>query len=86
MKFQGAVIKEQGVTFAVVIVKNSVVSNRSEADRTTQSFHSVFPGIPVVLMAQDHRGTPTYYGRSDIARFLANVPLEAIPWKEYTVS
>jgi hypothetical protein len=41
--------------------------------------------VPVVLMAQDYHGTPTYYGRQDIARFMADVPLEAIPWKEYTV-
>jgi len=37
-------------------------------------------------MAKDIHGIPTYYGRSDISRFLANVPLQAISWKEYTVS
>lgn len=86
MKFQGAVIKEQGVTFAVVIVKKHVIDNRSQAAQAVSSFQPFFPGIPVVLMAQDHRGVPTYYGRKDIARFLASVPLQAIPWKEYTIS
>jgi len=84
MKFQGAVIKEQGVTFAVVIVKKPVVDNRMEANRAIQSFQPVFPGIPVVLMAQDHQGRAEYYGRRDISSFLANVPLHAIPWREYT--
>ncbi|HPQ72003.1 MAG TPA: hypothetical protein PKW95_22970 [bacterium] len=86
MTFQGAVIKEQGVTFGVVIVQPHVIQNRTEGDRLRRSFTQVFGGIPVVLMAQDHRGVPTYYGRDDIARFMANVPIEAVPWREYTIS
>lgn len=86
MTFQGAVIREQGVTFAVVIVKKHVIdSGSTEAGRAIAAFQPVFPGLLVVLMAQDYQGTPTYYGRQDIARFLADVPLEAIPWMEYTV-
>ncbi len=86
MRIQGAVIKEQGVTFAIVIVKSHIVSNRHEADKTIRTFQPVFPGMPVVLMAQDTRGVPTYYGRRDITRFMAGVPLSAVPWKEYTLS
>jgi len=86
MKFQGALIKEQGITFAVVVVKRYVVDNHTEAEKTIKSFQVVFPGAPVVLMAQDTRGIPTYYGRRDIAKFLAGVPVNAIPWKEYTVN
>ena len=85
-KFQGAVIKEQGQTFAVVIVKKHIIENKTEAKNVIQSMQQFFPRLPIVLMAQDHRGVPTYYGRNDIARFLASVPLNAIPWKEYTVS
>lgn len=86
MRFQGALIKEQGVTFAVVIVKKHVVDNKFEADRAILSFQNVFPGIPVILMAQDSRGVPTYYGRRDIAKFMANAPLSVVPWKEYSVN
>ncbi len=85
MKFQGAVIKEQGVTFAVVIVKKHVIDNRAEADRTIQNFQTIFPGIPIILMAQDTRGLPSYYGRPDISRFMASVSLNAVHWKEYTI-
>ena len=86
MRFQGAVIKEQGVTFAIVIVKKQVLGQPHEADKIIAAFqNTVFPGIPVVLMAQDYQGRPEYYGRKDIVRFLANVPLEAILWKEYFV-
>ena len=85
MRIQGAVIKEHGVTFAIVVVKRYVVANRSEADQAVRSFQPVFPSVPIVLMAQDSRGVPTYYGRQDVARFMANVPMSAIPWKEYTI-
>lgn len=46
-------IREQGVTFAVVIVKQHVVSNNFEADCAIQAFRPAFPGLPIVLMAQD---------------------------------
>lgn len=85
MQFQGAVIREQGVTFAVVVVKKHVVDNTFTARDAIGNFQPVFPGMPIVLMAQDGRGRPTYYGRTDIARFLANVPLHAIPWQQYTL-
>ena len=85
MKFQGALIKEQGVTFGIVIVKPHVIQVSSEAIQTQREFAPAFPGVPIILMAQDSQGTPTYYGRRDIVGFLANTPVSAIPWKEYTV-
>lgn len=86
MHFEGAVIKEQGVTFAVVIVKSHVLNDHSKADEMILSLQrQLFPGIPVVLMAQDARGVPSYYGRRDISNFLSHVPIHAIPWKNYTV-
>jgi hypothetical protein len=45
-----------------------------------------FGPIPIVLMAQDGRGVPTYQGRPDIVRFLSNVFVEQIPWQRYTLS
>ncbi len=86
MTFQGALIREQGVTFALVIVKQYVVQNSLEATSTIRAFQPAFPGVPVVLMAQDYGGTPTYFGRRDIVGFLANTPLECIPWQEFTIT
>lgn len=85
MRVQGAVIREQGQTFAVVIVKPHVVQNRAAADEAIQGFTPIFRA-PVVLMAQDGHGRPTFYGRPDIAKFLSGVPPSAIPWREYTVN
>ena len=86
MRIQGAIVREQGQTFAVVVVKQHVIDNQAEAQEAIHAFAPSFPGMPVVLMAQDHRGRPTYYGRQDISRFLANVPMHAIPWREYSIN
>lgn len=85
MTIEGAVIREQGVTFAVVIVKEYVLNNSFEADRTIRAFQPAFPGLPIVLMAQDYRGVPTYYGRRDISQFMADVPLDCVSWAEYRI-
>ncbi len=83
MKIQGAVIKEQGVKFAIVVVKRNIVENSSQANNAIRGYRTLFPSIPVVLMAQDLRSIPIYYGRRDIVAFLSKVPMHAIPWKEY---
>lgn len=84
MTFEGALIKEQGITFAIVIVKPSVL-NSTDRENIRNSFTSTFPRVPIILMAQDSRGVPTYHGRKDIAQFLANVHISQIPWKRYTI-
>lgn len=84
MKVQGAVIKEQGVTFAIVVVKKNVVDSTSQSEDAMGLFRPLFPGVPVVLMGQDPRGIPTYRGRKDLVNFLANIHPSRIPWKEYT--
>lgn len=86
MQFEGAVIREQNVTFAVVIVKRHIIDSRTQANEAIRSFSSAFPGMPVVLMAQDSRGRASYYGRNDLSQFLARVPLHAIPWKRFTLN
>ncbi len=86
MKLQGAVIKEQHVTFAIVIVKQFVIQSQIEFQKAATAFSNCFPGMPIVLMAQDSHGAPTYRGRKDIVNFLANIHPSQIPWQEYTFS
>lgn len=81
MGFQGALVKEQDITFGIAIVKQSVLHS-IDRDQVRQQFAPVFRA-PTVLMAQDSRGTPEYYGRQDIVNFLANVSIAAIPWRRY---
>ncbi len=85
MKLQGAVIKEQGVTFAIVVVKERVLLSESEKEAAIKSYAPLFPGMPLVLMAQDSQGIPRYFGRKDIVRFLARLQMSQIPWQTYTV-
>lgn len=86
MQIDGAVIKEQGVTFAIVVVKPHILNNQTEANNAQDSFRGLFPGMPIILMAQNSRGVPTYLGRKDIVKFLANIDFRRIPFKRYTVN
>ncbi|MBS4198623.1 hypothetical protein KHA93_03035 [Bacillus sp. FJAT-49732] len=85
MTFDGAVIKEQGVTFAIVIVKSHILNSSHLIDEARTDFSSHFPGMPLILMAQNSRGVPTYQGRKDIVNFLSKIDYRRIPWKRYTV-
>ena len=86
MKFQGALVKEQGVTFGIIVVKPHVIDNPSEANSMRTLGARAFGPVPIILMAQNSRGLPTYSGRRDIVSFLAKVPMQAIPWREYTLN
>lgn len=84
MSFDAALVREQGVTFAVVIVKGHVVNSDSSRREAITAFGANFPGVPIVLMTQDARGRPTYWGRRDIVQFIAKVPVSALPWKRFS--
>ena len=84
LSFEGAFVREQGVEFAIIVVKRHVVSTRLESDRMVAAFQTRL-GRPVVLMAQDHSGRPTWYGRKDIAKFMSHVPLAAVRWQRITL-
>ncbi|WP_420614208.1 hypothetical protein [Candidatus Spongiisocius sp.] len=86
MRFQGAIITEQGITFGILIVKNHALDSLTKANSLIAEASAAFGGIPTVLMAQDHTGRARYYGRRDIVNFMVNVPLSAVPWREYTIT
>lgn len=86
MQIDGAIVRERGVVFAVVSVHDNVVRNRVQAAAAIRGFGPVFPGIPVILMARDASGRPTYFGRQDIASFLSHVAPDRLPWKRYTLN
>lgn len=82
MIIEGAIIKEQGVTFGIMIVKPHVLNDITLRDDIVTQASQVFGGIPTILMAQQHSGA-NYYGREDLVRFMSNVPLAAVPWQRY---
>jgi hypothetical protein len=86
MRLQGAVVNEQGVTFSIVVVKESATQTSASAERARVSFRHLFPGMPIILASQNLNGRFKYQGRLDIVRFLSRTDPSRIPWKEYTVS
>lgn len=86
MQLDGAVVKEQGVTFAIVIVKQSATQNSVSSNNARSAFQGFFPGMPLILASQDSSGRFTYQGRKDIVAFLARLDPGRIPWKKYTFS
>lgn len=85
MTFDGALIREQGVCFAIAVVKPHVL-NSATKESVRSGFKRYFGQVPIILMAQNSRGTPIYDGRRDIVKFLAGIHPARIPWKRYTVS
>jgi hypothetical protein len=84
MRFQGALITEQGITFAVVVVQPHVVGNQKKYDQLMPILQPVFPpDVPIIVMCLNPQGVPLYYGRQDIVNFLVRVPVTAIPWRWY---
>ena len=84
MQFDGAVVREQGVTFAIVVVKSHVLNSSQSADDARTGFSRHFPGMPLILMAQNSSGVPTYQGKKDIVDFLSKIDHRRIHWKKYT--
>lgn len=85
-QFEGAKITEQGVTFGIVIVRPHVLHNTQDQIGMRALGAQAFGPIPIILMAQDSRGIPTYQGRRDIVEFLSNIFIEQVPWQRYTLS
>jgi len=74
---QYALIKEQGVTFAIVVVKAHVIQRTLEAQNVRAAFELEF-GCSVVLWGDDNRYR---YGDPNLVNFLRTVTADRIPWK-----
>ena len=86
MKFDAALVKEQGVEFAVVCVKRSAFNSTTQRPSMQAQFSRAFGGVPTVLMAERSDGKPEYWGRPDLVRWLSEVPYEMLPWAKYSLS
>ena len=84
MKMQAAVVIEQGVTFAVVAVRQEVTMYTYRAINMRQELQKVFKNMPIILMSMDSNGQPHYYGRRDIVNFLKSINVNQIPWRQFT--
>lgn len=85
MVIHGAVIIEQGVTFAIISVKPSVTQYTARITAFRQELAGFFPNMPIILMSQDQNRQAHYFGRKDIVDFLKTIRLDQIPWKTYHI-
>jgi hypothetical protein len=86
MKIQAAAISLQEVNFAIAVVDMDLLNTHGEADMAIERISPSFAGVPVVLMAQKEDGSPVYYGDEELVHSLADVPIDKMPWKEYSVA
>jgi hypothetical protein len=86
MRVDAALIREQGVTFAVVVVQRGVIERPEDREATRRSLVRAFGFGQIVLMEQDLSGTPRYHGRRDLVNFLTNCYLEQLPWSRYSIN
>ena len=83
MKIIGSIIEEQGITFAIVLVKHFVTQSQTEADREREGLRVFFPNMPIVLASQDSQGIFEYQGRKDIVELLSKIEPAQIPWRTW---
>lgn len=85
MKFQGAVVNAEGTTFAIIVVRPATLQSAELRQEAIRRYNPIFPGVPIILMAQDPRGRARWYGRPELVSFLSTLKLHQIPWKQYTL-
>lgn len=81
--FNAALVKEQGVTFAVVTVKDSVISNQAESQRLIQALAISLRCPLIVLMGE--RNYRLLGNRRDVVRFVSSIDPASLPWRRWTV-
>ncbi|WP_162144528.1 hypothetical protein [Ectobacillus panaciterrae] len=87
MKFDGAIVSEQGVKFAIAVVENGVFYNSdSYIDQIRNRFVPYFPDVPILLMSTDRKGRIVYHGRTDLTLILAGLDFRKINWKRYNAN
>jgi hypothetical protein len=80
-----AAISMMGTKFMIVLVGLTTASGPGEADLVIADMQRRF-GVPIVLMGQQEDGTPIYYGDEDLKDRLTAVPVDRMPWKQYTLN
>jgi hypothetical protein len=64
----------------VVSVRWRVIEDPYECDLVRLAFEHRYR-MPVVLLAQDERGCPTYRGRTTLIALLRRIPVTSLPWR-----
>ena len=79
----GAVIREQGVTFAVALMKDHVLNSQSVSREQIQAVSHAL-GCPLVVLMGERNGK-LRGNRQDLVNFVSKLHRSQIPWKKYSV-
>lgn len=82
LTFTGALLTVGPLELLIVVVPPAVLEDGDESRLTVVAYHARF-GKPVVLMAQDLRGAPRYFGPDRVTPLVAATPFELIPWRQF---
>jgi hypothetical protein len=80
MKGEVALVHEQGQDFAILAVKNSVVSNPQLREEMRDFGRREF-GVRTALLAENGQT----WGDQDIINWLEGVFIEQLPWREFSL-
>jgi hypothetical protein len=80
MQGEVALIHEQGQDFAILAVKNNVISSPSLRQEMT-AFGEQHFGVRTALLAEDGRS----WGPRDIVNWLEGVFTEQLPWRRFSI-
>lgn len=83
-KLTAAIVREQGVTFAVAIMKDHVLADPSQARNQTQAV-ALALGCPLVVLMGE-RNRRLYGNRRDVVNFVSRLHPSQLPWREYTLA
>jgi hypothetical protein len=77
------------VTFALAVVKSSVISDRAESSKIEAALKVMFPGVSFILVAEDAQdakddGLARYRYRRDLSDFMNQVSCRVVPSSKIT--
>ena len=79
-----AAVTVRDITMIVVLAQLRVVLSDGDASMLATELEARL-GSSVVLMGQEDDGTPVYFGDSVLKALLADIPIDRLPWKVYSL-
>ena len=82
MMFEAAYLTEDGTTFAVVTVEDSVITNRAGAGKVIKQFEPFFRCPILLIVAYSHRT----FGPDELALRVKRTGYAGLPWRKWSIA
>jgi hypothetical protein len=82
MMFDGAALELCGCRILIVYVSPAVMGAVYESQLLVAAFQVRYRRT-ITLVTLGEGSVPTYFGPEDVARVLARIPFDALPWRRY---